>query len=158
MDVASATRASGSGPIMLRALDTFPAYKDSNGYTYALAARETDGAVLLVYVRGDYASSPLKFDALTLADIVELHNERARLTHERNESVTRSQDESAEEDERTMAAAHATDIGEKLKSLPRTRAQATVHVARALTHWERATDTSADSPAPESESESEPEK
>lgn len=149
LDVAGAAR-SQSAYVTVSALDAFPQFTDSDNYTRALAQRDSDGAVLVVYARG------------AVADIVSVHNERARLTHERGEAsaeLSKLADEFAPADipaDHPDAAVLREILGEceqALSNLPKTRAQLTLHVARALAHYERATNTE---PEPEQDTEPEP--
>jgi hypothetical protein len=131
LDMAGATRAS-AGYVTLSALDAFTPFLDTDGYSRCLAQRDTDGAIVVVYVRG------------AESELVRIFNDRAKLKHEKSEWTAQSEDESLSEDERDAAKLCATECTEQLATLPNVRAQLTIHVARALTHYERATDTDTD--------------
>lgn len=144
LDIAGATR-SQSAYVTLSALDAFPQFTDSDNYTRALAQRDTDGAVVVVYARG------------AVRDIVSVHNERSRVTHERSEAsaALKSRAEHFEpaevpEDDEQASDARALIVAcdEQLATLPKSRAMPTLHVARALAHYETVSET-----APESDSE-----
>lgn len=132
MDLAATAQTSGSGYIVLESLPAFPEYVDSDNYSRALARRTSDGTIVVVYARG------------SVHGLIETHNERSRISHERQSALKLAGDETLSDDERATWTALAETLAGELSSLPRTRAQATVHVARALTHYERAaTDESA---------------
>lgn len=130
LDLASVSRSS-AGYTTLAALPAFPEYVDSDGYTRALAERESDGAIVVAYVRGSHH------------DLVGAFNERSRINHERSAAAKRAADETLTEDERAMAARAVEGYAEALATLVRVRSTPTLHIARALTHYERATDEAA---------------
>lgn len=145
LDLASVARTS-AGYTTLSALDAFPEYVDSDNHTRALAQRDSDGAVVVVFASGAHVG------------IVDTYNERSRVNHERSAAKSaladmRKQWEPAEvpDDDADAAELAATvmQCEEALGALARVRSTPTLHVARALTHYERAATEEASEPVPD---------
>lgn len=133
LDVAARSKTS-RGYTVLRALPAFPQHIDTDGYTRVWAERESDEALMVVFARG------------AVRDIIDVHNTRTRLQSEITAARKVAADKEASDDERSAARAQADSLTEERDSLPKTKAQALLHVARSMRVYESGS--VADSPDP----------
>jgi hypothetical protein len=131
LDIASASRTVGNGPITFTPIEGCGEYVDSDNYTRALVTRDSDGAAHVIYARGAHA------------DIVDAANESARLKFERAAALAELDklpsiddgDDDPDADDRATFAEIVADADRDMAALVKTRAVPTLHVARALAHY-----------------------